>query len=91
MEYNPKHIERREIGHKHKRPQEPMTRLEIVDWLRAGMDYIKGGAQILRAPLGLTVAYWLLVPGLYLWYRPLVIPMHPLDYGDLGIQDFVLL
>jgi len=76
----------REIGYKWYPQERSLTRLEILEWLKEGREFVKK-TPIIQAPLALTAAYWLVVPGLYLWYRPLVFRMYLLDYGDLGIQE----
>jgi len=80
----PRQLMNRETGKGFQEPVMPYTKQEIHQWFRDGSEFVKHN-PIERAPLALTAAYWLLVPGLYLWFRPIVIQMYLIDYGDLDI------
>jgi hypothetical protein len=89
MAYGPLMHMDRESGLSWTGPLRPYMREEIVDWLQRGREYCKSAPREI-APLTITSLYWLLVPGLYLWYRPLVFQTSLLQYANLDIQLILL-
>ena len=85
--YDPQTHLDREVGKKwRKNPQKSLSKADILYWIRRGMVFVRNSPPVIQAPLALTAAYWLIIPGLYLWYRPIVLPTFLTEYEDSDIQ-----